>query len=190
VLLGAAVLTALIGDWLDTGVILAVVVLNALIGFIQEGKAEKAVNAIRQMLSLRASVLRDGRRREIPADLPGRHDLVDTPAIHVDHLEAPAVPGKMVARFGDATELRQHEPGQGVIVSAFLQCAQSEGVGSHVDGQVAVQQPGAVLPLYCLVALLLAVLGDAADDGGEDVGGGDDPLHRAVLVHHDGHVDR
>ncbi len=67
VLLGAAVVTALLGHGVDTAVILGVVVINALIGFIQEGKAEKSLDAIRNMLSLRAMVLRDGRRQEIDA---------------------------------------------------------------------------------------------------------------------------
>ncbi len=43
VLLGAAAITAALGHWIDTGVILGVVVINALIGFIQEGKAEQAL---------------------------------------------------------------------------------------------------------------------------------------------------
>jgi magnesium-transporting ATPase (P-type) len=67
VLLGAAGVTAALGEWVDTGVIVGVVVINAVIGFIQEGKAEKSLDAIRDMLSLHASVLRDGRRREIDA---------------------------------------------------------------------------------------------------------------------------
>jgi magnesium-transporting ATPase (P-type) len=50
-----------------------VVILNALIGFIQEGKAEKALEAIRTMLSNQATVLRDNKRKMIPADelVPG-----------------------------------------------------------------------------------------------------------------------
>jgi magnesium-transporting ATPase (P-type) len=76
VLLAAAVVTALLGEWIDTGVILAVVVVNAVIGFVQEGKAEQALEGIRKMLSLEATVVRDGRRQTIPADdlVPG--DLV------------------------------------------------------------------------------------------------------------------
>jgi magnesium-transporting ATPase (P-type) len=68
VLLGAAGVTALLGEWVDTGVILGVVLINALIGFIQEGKAEKSLDAIRNMLSLQATVIRDGQRREIAAE--------------------------------------------------------------------------------------------------------------------------
>ncbi len=62
VLLGAAGVTAALQHWVDTGVILAVVLVNALIGFIQEGKAEAAMAAIRRMLAPRAAVLREGRR--------------------------------------------------------------------------------------------------------------------------------
>jgi len=73
VLLLAAVVTALLGHWVDTAVIIGVVVINALIGFVQEGKAEKALDAIRSMLSQKAVVLRNGHRREIPAEelVPG-----------------------------------------------------------------------------------------------------------------------
>lgn len=67
VLLAAAVVTSLLGQWVDTWIILAVVFINAFIGFIQEGKAEKALVGIRNMLSLKASVLRDSRKNEINA---------------------------------------------------------------------------------------------------------------------------
>ncbi len=67
VMLGAACITALLGHWVDTGVLLMAVVINAIIGFIQEGKAESALDAIRAMLSPHAMVLRDGQRREIDA---------------------------------------------------------------------------------------------------------------------------
>ncbi|AVZ78981.1 carbonate dehydratase [Zoogloeaceae bacteirum Par-f-2] len=73
VLLAAGVITALLGHLIDSGVIFGVVLINAVIGFIQEGKAERALDAIRNMLSLRAQVLRDGRRLDIAADrlVPG-----------------------------------------------------------------------------------------------------------------------
>ncbi|MFN3844813.1 MAG: cation-transporting P-type ATPase [Paracoccaceae bacterium] len=65
VLLGAAVVTGALEHWIDTGVILAVVLANALIGFVQEGKAEAAMAAIRGMLAPRAAVLRDGKRMTV-----------------------------------------------------------------------------------------------------------------------------
>jgi len=73
ILLGSGVITASLGHWVDTSVILGVVVLNALIGFIQEGKAEKALDAIRHMLSFQATVERNGHRVEMAAEnlVPG-----------------------------------------------------------------------------------------------------------------------
>ena len=73
VLLGAGGITALLGHWVDSGVILGVVLINAGIGYIQEGKAEKALDAIRNMLSHTAMVRRDGRFISLPADelVPG-----------------------------------------------------------------------------------------------------------------------
>ncbi len=73
ILLAAAVVTALMEHWIDTWVILAVVLINAVIGFIQEGKAEKALESIKQMLSLEARVLRDGKQQTIEAEklVPG-----------------------------------------------------------------------------------------------------------------------
>ncbi len=73
VLIGAAGITALLGHVVDTFVIIAVVIINAIIGFYQEGKAEKAMEAIRHMLALQASVIRDGKRQVIPGEelVPG-----------------------------------------------------------------------------------------------------------------------
>ncbi len=60
ILLGAAVIKAIMADWLDFWVIMAVAIINAIIGFVQEGRAEKALAGIRGMLSSDASVRRDG----------------------------------------------------------------------------------------------------------------------------------
>ncbi|WP_308367344.1 MULTISPECIES: cation-transporting P-type ATPase [unclassified Microbulbifer] len=73
VLLGAALITSLLGHWVDTAVILAVVLVNAVIGFAQEGKAEKAMDAIRLMLAPRAAVLRGNQRHTVEGEklVPG-----------------------------------------------------------------------------------------------------------------------
>ncbi|MFA7664569.1 MAG: cation-transporting P-type ATPase [Burkholderiaceae bacterium] len=76
VMLGAAVVTAALGHWIDTGVLMVAVVVNAIMGFIQEGKAESALAAIRKLLSPHATVLRNGRRREIDATTLVPGDLV------------------------------------------------------------------------------------------------------------------
>lgn len=67
VLLGAAVLTAVLQHWVDTVVILAVVLVNATVGFLQEGRAERALEGIRQMLSPTATALREGTWQQISA---------------------------------------------------------------------------------------------------------------------------
>ena len=67
VLLGAGAITLLVGHELDAAVIFGVVLINATIGFIQEGKAERALDAIRELLSPHAQVLRDARRQEVDA---------------------------------------------------------------------------------------------------------------------------
>ena len=73
VMMGSAVITASLGYWVDTGVLMGAVLINAIIGYLQEGKAEKALDAIRNMLSPRCIVLRDGSYRELDADqlVPG-----------------------------------------------------------------------------------------------------------------------
>ncbi len=76
VLIAASAVTAMLGHWIDAGVILTVVFLNAVIGFVQEGKAENALRAIRQMLSPSAMVMRDGRQIMINAEALVPGDIV------------------------------------------------------------------------------------------------------------------
>lgn len=73
VLICAAVAKVLLGHYVDASVIAGVVVINAFIGYIQEGKAENALEAIRNMLSLNATVVRDGSKIDVPAEelVPG-----------------------------------------------------------------------------------------------------------------------
>ncbi|HEX8797031.1 MAG TPA: cation-transporting P-type ATPase, partial [Terriglobales bacterium] len=73
VLLAAGFTKLMLSLWVDAGIIFAVVVLNALLGFIQEGKAEKALDSIRNMLSAEARTMRSGETRMIPAEqlVPG-----------------------------------------------------------------------------------------------------------------------
>ena len=80
VLLASALVAFLLGHGVDTVVILCVVVINATIGFIQEGRAEKALDAIRGMLTRETSVLRDGRRLTVPVESLVVGDVVLTEA--------------------------------------------------------------------------------------------------------------
>ena len=73
VLLGAAVVSGLLGEWVDTLVIVVIVVLNAVIGFTQARRADQAIAALRQLAAAQAHVLRDGQPQAVPASglVPG-----------------------------------------------------------------------------------------------------------------------
>lgn len=67
ILLGSTVITALLGEWVDSSVIFGVVLLNAVIGYIQEAKAERAIDALAKMVLTEATVRRDGKKIRIPS---------------------------------------------------------------------------------------------------------------------------
>src|SRR5215469_577745 len=80
VLLAAGFVKLMVGLWLDAAVILGVVIINALLGFFQEGKAEKALDSIRNMLSAEARTIRGRETRLIPAEdlVPGDVVLLES----------------------------------------------------------------------------------------------------------------
>ena len=67
VLIGAAIISGLLEDWLDAAAILTIVILNGLLGFVQEFRAERSLAALRKMSVTMARVFRDGVLRSIPA---------------------------------------------------------------------------------------------------------------------------
>jgi magnesium-transporting ATPase (P-type) len=73
VLIASGIGKLLLAQWLDASVIFGVVIINGLLGFVQEGKAEKALDSIRNMLSAEAMTVRNGNQRMIPAEelVPG-----------------------------------------------------------------------------------------------------------------------
>jgi magnesium-transporting ATPase (P-type) len=76
ILLVAAVVTVLIHEYVDTAVIVAVLVLNAAVGFTQERKADRSVRSLMQLAAPRSEVVRDGRRQELDSTLLVPGDLV------------------------------------------------------------------------------------------------------------------
>ncbi len=66
-LIVAAIISAALGDWLEAAAIMAIVLLNAILGLVQESRAEQALAKLRQMAAPEAHVVRDGRRQVIPA---------------------------------------------------------------------------------------------------------------------------
>ncbi len=116
-LLAAAAIKAFMGDWVDFSVILAVAVINTAIGMIQEGRAEKALDAIKGMLSTRAHALRDGTVSDVDAEtlvpgdvvkirpgdrIPADCRLLDSANLQV---EESALTGESVASVKDVAQV-------------------------------------------------------------------------------------
>lgn len=75
----AASISMLLGEYSDTLIILSVILVNALVGVIQEGKAQRALHALKEMSSPKALLIKDGNTTEIPAAdlIPGDEVLLD-----------------------------------------------------------------------------------------------------------------
>ncbi|MFP4223887.1 MAG: HAD-IC family P-type ATPase [Phycisphaeraceae bacterium] len=96
VLLAATVVTLLLGEWVDASVIFAVVLVNAVVGYLQESRAERAIEALQKMVVTEATVRRDGRRQRVrsealvPGDIvlleAGDHVPADLRLLHVRNL--------------------------------------------------------------------------------------------------------
>ena len=67
VLIGAAIISGLVGEWIDASIILVVVFLNAILGTVQESRAEAALDALKEMAAPTARVVRDGMLQDIAA---------------------------------------------------------------------------------------------------------------------------
>ena len=76
VLIVAGFITTFLGEFVDAGVIFGVVFINAIIGYIQEGKAQNALEAIKNMLSTNAKVLRDGTFTQLDAKYLTKGDII------------------------------------------------------------------------------------------------------------------
>lgn len=100
ILIVAAIVTAIFGEFIDTGVIVAVVILNAVVGYFQEYKAETSVRALKSMVVAKARIIREGKEGEIATEnlVPGDIVLLASGA---------KVPADL--RLVDVTELRAEE---------------------------------------------------------------------------------
>jgi Ca2+-transporting ATPase len=133
VLIVAGVISAILGDYIEAGAILAIVVLNAVLGVVQERRAEEALAALRRMAAPEAQVIRDGHRVNVPArelvpgDLvlleagnfvPADLRLVETVNLRI---EEAALTGESVAVEKDARiVLRQDVPLGDRLNTAFM----------------------------------------------------------------------
>jgi len=119
VLLAAAVITIFIGEYVDSIIILLVVIINAVIGVVQEAKAEKAVEALQKMTTPKSLVRRDGEVKEInseevvPGDIvildAGRFIPADLRLLESAHLqiEESALTGESVPSNKDADDIHE-----------------------------------------------------------------------------------
>jgi len=94
-LLVAAVIAATLGEWIDTGAILAIVVLNAALGVFQQRKAERALSALQKHSAPTARVLREGQLRSVAA-----RDLVPGDRIEVEAGDLVPADARLVDGFG------------------------------------------------------------------------------------------
>ncbi len=99
ILIAATILSAVLGDWLEAGAILAIVLLNALLGFFQEQRAEKALLSLRKLSSPTAKAIRDGALHSVDAQTLVPGDLVQLEA--GDRIPADV---RLIATFGLKTQ--------------------------------------------------------------------------------------
>src|SRR3989338_7231366 len=76
ILIAALVISIIIGERVDAIVIGIILILNSLFGFYQEYKAEKSIEALKKMASLKATVIRDGKEKEVDAKLLVPGDII------------------------------------------------------------------------------------------------------------------
>ncbi|HSF61374.1 MAG TPA: cation-transporting P-type ATPase [Gaiellaceae bacterium] len=98
-LVGATAVSVLIGEYLEAAAIGAIVILNALLGFVQEARAERAVLALRDVLERRTHVVRDGRERQL-----GVEDIVPGDLVVLRDGERVPADGRLVAVAGLAVD--------------------------------------------------------------------------------------
>jgi Ca2+-transporting ATPase len=120
-LIVASLISAFLGEWVDAGAIILIVILNAVLGVIQESRAEEALAALKKMAAPEAHVLRDGKRLSVPAAnlVPG--DIVLLEAGNF-------VPADL--RLVEAVNLRAEEAaltGESVPVQKNAQCVLDSG---------------------------------------------------------------
>ena len=145
ILIAASIVSGILGEWADAAAILAIVILNGLIGFFQEGRAEQALAALRKMSSPHAKVMRDGRLQNLAAAelVPGdRVDLEAGDRIPADvrlinaagfRAEEAALTGESVPADKDHREVLDEDAPLGDRVNmAFMSTTAAAGTASAV----------------------------------------------------------
>lgn len=129
ILLGAVVLAALVGSTKDAMVILAVVVINALVGFYQEYRAERSLAALKSMLPSKARVRRDGVSQEIAAE-----DLVPGDLLLLEAGDCVAADGRLMLSAGlEIDESALTGESQPVAKQSDLRVAADAPLGDRIN---------------------------------------------------------
>jgi Ca2+-transporting ATPase len=99
ILIVAAVISGVVGEWADSLAILSIVLLNGIIGFLQEGKAERALAALQKLSAPMAKVLRGGEPRAVPA-----RDLVRGDRVELEAGDSIPADARLIECFGFRAE--------------------------------------------------------------------------------------
>src|SRR6185437_93941 len=145
ILIAAAIVSLLIKEWSTAVLLLALTVLNAVIGLRQEGKAESAMNALKSMMKATARVRRDGTEAQIPADqvvvgdvvliaagdeVPADGRIIAASALQIDES---ALTGESVPAAKDAETLSGDDVGPGQQTNmAFMNTPVTHGSGTMI----------------------------------------------------------
>lgn len=99
ILIAAAIIAGVLKEWIDAFAIIAIVILNAMLGFFQEYKAERSLATLRKMVTRSSKVIRDGRLQSLPSKkiVPGDLVLIEAG----DHIPAD---GRFIRCFGLSTQ--------------------------------------------------------------------------------------
>lgn len=162
VLFAAAGISVMLGEWSDAAVILAVVALNAVVGVIQEGKAEKALESLKKMTRLEALVIRDGKERTIdagelvPGDLvvldagrqvPADLRLVEAVNLRTEEsaLTGESVPVNKSSTFQAAKELNPGERKNMAFMTSYVTTGRGRGIVTATGMQTEIGKIAAMI---------------------------------------------
>ena len=151
VMLVAVGATSFLGEWVDAGVIGAIVVVNAIVGFLQETKAETAIEALAKMVVTEATVRREGKKERVPSEslvpgevvllqsgdrVPAEMRLIEIRSLQVDEsaLTGESLPvAKQLDVLPEGTELADRT--NLAFAGTFITSGQAEGVVCLIGDQ-------------------------------------------------------
>ncbi|HAT73207.1 MAG TPA: ATPase [Elusimicrobia bacterium] len=162
VLIAAAAVSGVIGEILDAGVIAAIVILNAVMGFIQEYRAQKAMEALKKMAAPNASVMRGGQAASVPAGtlVPGDIVVLEAGSVvpaDLRLIEAASLKTEEAALTGESLSVEKHAgaiPGEDLALGDRLNIAYSGTSVSYGRGYGVVTATGMDTELGKIAGLL------------------------------------